>query len=375
MSDKIRISDEKVNLVKAICEKRTSRYSAEAILKDLRKFIREELKEDLKRSIQPDSSMGFGEEKWKDFFRPYEEFNPSITSLKNAFYEKGVTRKFQLLPVIVDSYINRFEYQINDITSVTENKVKEYKFSSTVETRIADFVNSHCSCPECYEPTKAPVLNKPGELIVLGRACLIYGPEKDAPRYNPDIVINHYGAENGIWLCSKHADMVNGQGSADYSAEALLSWRHIHHTLVYARVTGIKQVIGLGFNYEQGGVQATISLLNYINDQGLLFFEPENSPAEMFTTEVNKFRDYLEEEMQELKFTVFLARQVSGMIYVCKAFTEMAGNLSQLLSLKDAWLVFRKVVGSSLGIIAKNYKVTIPSQLCFYIPVSPELPK
>lgn len=362
---KIRIQDKDVKLVRDICMLRTNgEYSVTAIFNDMKKFIKEDFRKELTKQRQADNSAGPGNGNWEDIYHPYNKFLMSATSLKSAFYGGGVSKKFALLPIIVELYIKRFKHLVNEnIIKPTENKVEEYRFSPGVEAKIADLVNCFCSFHGCGAPTKAAALGSPLTPIVLGRACMIYGPVKEAPRYDPDIEIDFYGTDNGIWLCSIHADMISGSGWVDFPATDLLRWRKAHQFLVYEWVTGTKKVTTLGFHFERGGDQAALNLLNYINEQETVFMEPVPGHAVVFTTAVNNFRSYLQQEMLELKFPVFLARQASGMIQVCNAIVAIVQNPAQFPSNKDYWLVFRKVIGGSLHTIANKYKVQMPVRL------------
>jgi hypothetical protein len=374
--NRIRIPGEKAEMLREICRRRTGgMFSAKAIYEQIESF----LKDRVSNMSAHDKEKSEDLNKLKETYRSYQKSIGSPSSFKNALGNKGVSRaKFAALPEIIDLYIEHLKFHLTSaetielITSRTSSYIGEIRFSPDVEAKISDLVNCFCSFPKCGRATKAAALDSPATLIVLGRACMIYGPVKDAPRYDPGISIDFYGTDNGIWMCSRHADLVNGRAWVDYPATKLLQWRKLHQVYVYELVTGIKNITGIGFQFESGGSHAAAKLLNYINDQEFLYTEPGTELVSFFTASVSKFRTYLEEELLELKFPVFISRQVSGIIHVCNAFMDIAQNVVQFPVFADGWLVFKKVIGNSLDIIAKKYKVQMPARLRLLAPISTE---
>ncbi len=398
MSDnKIRIPAQKVELLKKICGARTGGYfSAEAIYNNIKLFIKKDLLKEfpvldknsngspIKKNLLKEFSVpekdnnvsSASNSQLREIYRSYLKFMGSPSSWKNAMSGVGVSKaKFEAIPEIVDLYIEHFSYLVNSaetaalVTSRIATHTKELHFSPDIEVMIGDLVNWLCSCPECREPTRACTSDSPPKPIILGRACFIYGPEIGTPRYDPKVDVEFYGIDNGIWLCSGHADLVNGSGGSVFPAGKLLGWLRDHRIFVYEKVTGMSWVTSFGFHLESGSSELAVHLLEYISYQEFLFMDSRIQLPDFFASAVNNFRDYLEEELAEMKFPMFIARQVSGIIHICRAFVSMVQNPARLGAIEEVWQIFRKVMGHSLDTIANKYKLEMPGPLCVITPI------
>lgn len=149
LGDNIRIPDEEVSILKKICKIRANgQSSVGAIFKDMRRFIKEDFKDELMK-LSVSGGIESTNSNWKDVYYVYEKFLISDTSLKSAFYGKGISRKFELLPTIVKLYIERFKHLIgsNAIQPIPV-KEAEYQLLLQEETGTTGRENNYYSSRE-----------------------------------------------------------------------------------------------------------------------------------------------------------------------------------------------------------------------------------
>jgi hypothetical protein len=98
----------------------------------------------------------------------------------------------------------------------------------TAETKrvLRERVGGRCSRPECGQPTISP--NKVYSQIVdiTGRAAHITAARTGGPRFDPLLSRDQRrSADNGIWLCSDCADLIDKNAGDGFSVELLRSWK------------------------------------------------------------------------------------------------------------------------------------------------------
>ena len=90
-----------------------------------------------------------------------------------------------------------------------------------------------CSNPDCRCLTLCPSDKDPEKYIYIGKAAHVTGAAKNGPRYNPSILSEEREAiENGIFLCSNCAEMIDKNKGIDYPVDLLCKWKDEHEKWV-----------------------------------------------------------------------------------------------------------------------------------------------
>ena len=83
-----------------------------------------------------------------------------------------------------------------------------------------------CSNPNCRKETKGPH-SDPRKSVSIGVAAHITAASEGGPRYDPNMSSEERRSiENGIWLCSTCAKMIDSDADA-YPAELLHEWKKV----------------------------------------------------------------------------------------------------------------------------------------------------
>ena len=90
-----------------------------------------------------------------------------------------------------------------------------------------------CSNPDCKSLTVAPSSEEESKFIYIGKAAHITAASAGGPRYNPSLSSEERKSiNNGIFLCSNCADMIDKNNGSDFSVQLLLKWKSDHETWV-----------------------------------------------------------------------------------------------------------------------------------------------
>lgn len=102
-------------------------------------------------------------------------------------------------------------------------------FSKRVVDTLAKRAAYICSNPDCRAQTLAPSDTEPGKYLYIGKAAHICAAAKGGPRFDPNMSVEERGCiDNGIFLCSGCADLIDKNGGADFSPEQLHEWKRTH---------------------------------------------------------------------------------------------------------------------------------------------------
>lgn len=117
-------------------------------------------------------------------------------------------------------------------------------FSRNVRNKIAHSAGHQCSFPGCNQRTVGP--GPTSEYISnSGYAAHIFSASKGGPRGQGGLSPAEIrGASNGIWLCGRHAKLVDNNKGAAYPAETLLSFKALHEARVQLEHEGLYPPIG-----------------------------------------------------------------------------------------------------------------------------------
>lgn len=97
-------------------------------------------------------------------------------------------------------------------------------FKPAVKAQLAQRVGYLCSNPQCRRLTIGPRMGEEGANNI-GVAAHIRAAAVGGPRFDPDQTPAERGSrENGIWLCSDHAHLID-HDEKEFTAETLLSWK------------------------------------------------------------------------------------------------------------------------------------------------------
>jgi hypothetical protein len=86
-----------------------------------------------------------------------------------------------------------------------------------------------CSNPSCRCLTLCPSNEDPEKYIYIGKAAHITAASEGGPRYDSSLTKEERGSiDNGIFLCSNCADMIDKNNGLDYPIETLSKWKKDH---------------------------------------------------------------------------------------------------------------------------------------------------
>jgi hypothetical protein len=90
-----------------------------------------------------------------------------------------------------------------------------------------------CSNPNCRSLTLCPSEKDPEKYIFIGKGAHITSASTNGPRYNSSLTPEQRSSiENGIFLCSNCADMIDKNMGLDFSVDLLKKWKHEHEIWV-----------------------------------------------------------------------------------------------------------------------------------------------
>ena len=102
-------------------------------------------------------------------------------------------------------------------------------FTSKTRDIIAKRAAFICSNPECRYKTLKPSDSNPDLYIFTGKAAHITAASPGGPRYDPELTPEQRSSsENGIFLCSTCAEMIDKNSGVDYPVELLKQWKIRH---------------------------------------------------------------------------------------------------------------------------------------------------
>lgn len=107
------------------------------------------------------------------------------------------------------------------------------EFSRRTIEGLAKRASYICSNPSCRCLTLCPSDEDPEKYIYIGKAAHITAAAEGGPRYEPSITKDQRESiNNGIFLCSNCADMIDRNNGLDYPIEILSNWKKEHEEWV-----------------------------------------------------------------------------------------------------------------------------------------------
>lgn len=118
------------------------------------------------------------------------------------------------------------------------------EFRSPVRETLMKRAGQRCSFPLCSITTSGPTV-EPNSVANIGRAAHIFSAREGGPRGTGGLTRKErQSAENGIWLCSVHADLIDKNNRQDFPAGLLRRYKEIHEERIRRERDGISQRIG-----------------------------------------------------------------------------------------------------------------------------------
>lgn len=115
---------------------------------------------------------------------------------------------------------------------MTEEKNRD-NFTQKVKDIIARRASFICSNPDCHSITSCPSETDLEKYIYIGQVSHITAASDGGPRYDPSLTSEQRcSVENGIFLCSNCADMIDKNNGLDFSIDLLKEWKRGHEKWV-----------------------------------------------------------------------------------------------------------------------------------------------
>lgn len=117
-------------------------------------------------------------------------------------------------------------------------------FTPKVRSQIESAAGHQCSYPACNRRTLGPGPT-PEDISSSGYAAHIYSASSGGPRGQGGLSpADLKGAGNGIWLCGRHAKLIDNNRGKAYPPETLLSYKALHEARVQLEHEGLYPPIG-----------------------------------------------------------------------------------------------------------------------------------
>lgn len=111
------------------------------------------------------------------------------------------------------------------------------EFDSKIIESLAKRASYICSNPDCRSLTLYPSSNDPELYNYIGVASHITAAALNGPRYDPALTpVERKSIENGIFLCSNCATMIDKNKGTGFPIELLKQWKSDHESWVRANL-------------------------------------------------------------------------------------------------------------------------------------------
>jgi len=115
---------------------------------------------------------------------------------------------------------------------MSEEKKRD-DFTEAAKTVVAKRASFICSNPNCRSLTLFPSEQDPEKFVYIGKIAHITAASAGGPRYDSSLTKKQRSSvENGIFLCSNCADMIDKNNGSDFSANLLREWKRTHETWI-----------------------------------------------------------------------------------------------------------------------------------------------
>jgi hypothetical protein len=122
--------------------------------------------------------------------------------------------------------------------------MERIEFSAAVRGLIRDRASNRCSYPACGVTTTSASL-EPNDTLRTGVAAHIYSAAESGPRGRGGLSDEEIGeATNGIWLCGRHAKMIDDNDGIGHPSATLLSYKGLHEARIQGEHLGLYPAVG-----------------------------------------------------------------------------------------------------------------------------------
>lgn len=117
-------------------------------------------------------------------------------------------------------------------------------FKTSTKKILGSRAGYTCSFPNCGKITIGPSRLLKNKYVNSGEAAHITAASPNGPRYDQALTSEKRRSEdNGIWMCSYHANLINKDFNS-YSVSEIREWKRKHEISVYYKQSGVKTDIG-----------------------------------------------------------------------------------------------------------------------------------
>lgn len=136
-------------------------------------------------------------------------------------------------------------------------------FTQKTRETIAQRAGYRCSEPDCGRPTRGAA-SDPDNAIDIGVAAHITAAAPGGPRYDPGLTVEQRRhSNNGIWLCSNHASLIDRDVSA-HPKKLLQNWKKKSEKRSFLEVCGHELGFRDAISSDDKDIQSAFNtLLNY----------------------------------------------------------------------------------------------------------------
>ena len=110
---------------------------------------------------------------------------------------------------------------------------KRDDFSPRTKEIISKRASFICSEPDCRSLTLCPSDAEPKKFIYIGKVAHITAASQEGPRFDSSLTPEQRSSpDNGIFLCSNCADMIDKNNGVDFTVTLLKIWKNEHEKWV-----------------------------------------------------------------------------------------------------------------------------------------------
>jgi hypothetical protein len=129
-------------------------------------------------------------------------------------------------------------------TALKSHNSNRREFTARTRQLIAERAGHQCSFPTCNRRTIGAG-HALDQVSRTGKAAHIFAAAPGGPRGQGGLTPDELGQpENGIWLCSDHATLVDNNRGAAFPPETLLSYKSLQEARVMREIQGLYSPIG-----------------------------------------------------------------------------------------------------------------------------------
>jgi hypothetical protein len=202
-----------------------------------------------------------------------------------------------------------------------------------------------------------------------GKASHICAAAKNGPRYDPKQTPEERASiQNGIWLCSGCADLVDKNGGIDYPPTVLRQWKAEHEKMIAQLVKAGSSPLSLVRKNTAEGVIAQ-ELVDYFDQKGALFVDYAYERNDHVILSLRDIREHLVQMMARIDVSTPLYGQVRTVIELCRRYMNEMSNQNDHALMIQHLGVMRKGIGLILRGMCEQYGARPGANLTSIMPM------